>query len=58
MNFGINKCAMMAIQPDTPPFQNKRDPTFHLACQTIPITKWYTYLGIPFDKSFIVESYY
>jgi len=23
LNFGINKCASMVIQPDTPPFQNK-----------------------------------
>ena len=55
MNFGINKCATMVIRPDTPLFQNKRDPTFYLAGQPIPITKcyikWYTYLGIPFDKS-------
>jgi len=51
MNFGINKCATMVIQLDTPLFQNKRDPTFHLAGQPIPITKCYTYLGIPFDKS-------
>ena len=41
----------MVIRPDTAPFQNKRDPTFHLAGQPIPITKCYTYLGIPFDKS-------
>ncbi|KAG4108123.1 hypothetical protein H8356DRAFT_1620603, partial [Neocallimastix lanati (nom. inval.)] len=46
MNFGINKCATMVIL-----FQNKRDPTFYLAGQPIPITKCYTYLGIPFDKS-------
>jgi len=58
MNFGINKCAMMVIRPDTPLFQNKRDPTFHLVGQPIAITKCYTYLGIPFDKSFIVEPYY
>jgi len=51
MNFGINKCATMVIRPDTPLFQNKRDPTFYLAGQPIPITKCYTYLGIPFDKS-------
>ena len=51
MNFGINKCAMMVIRPDTPLFQNKRDSTFYLAGQPIPITKCYTYLGIPFDKS-------
>jgi len=51
MNFGINKCATMVIRPDTAPFQNRRDPTFHLAGQPIPITKCYTYLGIPFDKS-------
>jgi len=25
------------IRPDTPLFQNKRDPTFHLAGQPIPI---------------------
>ena len=31
MKFGINKCAMMVIRPDTPLFQNKRDPTFYLA---------------------------
>jgi len=51
MNFGINKCATMVIRPDTPFFQNKRDSTFHLAGQPIPITKCYTYFGIPFDKS-------
>jgi len=51
MNFGINKCATMVIRPDTPLFQNKGDLTFHLARQPIPITKCYTYLGIPFDKS-------
>jgi len=51
MNFGINKYSTMVIRPDTPFFQNKRDPTFHLAGQSIPITKCYTYLGIPFDKS-------
>jgi len=51
MNFGINKCATMVIRPDTPLFQNKRDPTFYLAGQPIPITKCYTYLGIAFDKS-------
>jgi len=51
MNCGINKCATMVIRPDTPLFQNKRDPTFHLAGQPIPITKCYTYLGILFDKS-------
>ena len=45
MNFGINKCAMMVIRPDTPLFQNKRDSTFYLAGQPIPITKCYTYLG-------------
>jgi len=39
------------IRPDTPLFQNKRDPTFYLAGQPIPITKCYTYLGISFDKS-------
>jgi len=51
MNFGINKCATMLIRPDTPLFQYKRDPTFYLAGQPIPITKCYTYLGIPFDKN-------
>jgi len=51
MNFGINKCATMVIRPDTPLFQNKRDPTFYLAGQPILITKCYTYLGISFDKS-------
>ena len=51
MNFGINKCATMVIRLDTPLFQNKRDLTFHFAGQPIPITKCYTYLGIPFDKS-------
>jgi len=45
MNFGINKCATMVIRSDTPLFQNKRDPTFYLAGQPIPITKCYTYLG-------------
>ena len=43
MNFGINKCTTMVIRPNTPLFQNKRDPTFHLAGQSIPITKCYTY---------------
>jgi len=42
----------MVIRLDIPPFQNKRDPTFHLSYQLIPITKYYSYLGIPFDKSF------
>jgi len=51
MNFGINKCATMVIRPDTPLFQNKRDPTFYLAGQPLPITDCYTYLGIPFDKT-------
>ena len=51
MNFGINEFATMVIRPDTPLFQNKRDSTFYLAGQPIPITKCYTYLGIPFDKS-------
>jgi len=52
MNFGINKYSTMIIRPDTPLFQNKRDPTFfYHAGQSIPITKCYTYLGIPFDKS-------
>jgi len=51
MNFGINKYTTMVIRPDTPLFQNKSDPTFHLAGQPIPITKYYTYLGIPFDKN-------
>jgi len=51
MNFGINMCATMVIRPDTPLFQNKRNPTFYLDGQPIPITKRYTYLGIPFDKS-------
>ena len=51
MTFGINKCATMVVRPDTPLFQNKRDPTFYLAGQPIPITNCYTYLGIPFDKS-------
>ena len=49
--FGINKCATMVIRPDTPLFQNKRDPIFYLAGQPIPLTKCYTYLGILFDKS-------
>ena len=31
MNFGTKKCATIVIQPDTPFFQNKRDPTFYLA---------------------------
>ena len=31
MNFGINKSATIVIRPDTPHFQNKRDPTF-LSC--------------------------
>ena len=31
------------------------DPTFHLAGQPIPITKCYTYLGIPFDKSLLLN---
>jgi len=39
MNFGINKCETMVIRPDTPLFQNKRDPKFHLVGQLIPITK-------------------
>ena len=30
--------------------------TFHLAGQPIPITKCYTYLGIPFDKSLSLKS--
>jgi len=51
MNFGINKYATMVIRPDRPLFQNKSDPTFHFAGQPISITKCYTYLGIPFDKS-------
>jgi len=51
MNFGINKCATMVIRPDIPLFQYKKDPTVYLAGQPIPITKFYTYLGIPFDKS-------
>ena len=51
MKFGINKCATMVIRSDTPLFQNKRDPSFYLAGQPIPITKCYTYLGIQFDKS-------
>jgi len=51
MNFRINKCATMVNRPDTPLFHNKKDPTFHLSGQPIPITKCYTYLGIPFDKS-------
>ena len=50
MNFGINKCANGDSTRHTS-FQNKRDPTFHLAGQPIPITKCYTYLGIPYDKS-------
>jgi len=33
MNFGINKCVTMVIRPDTPLFQNKKDPTFYLAVQ-------------------------
>ena len=49
------KCATMVIRPDTPLFQNKRDPTFYLAGQPIPITKCYTYLGIPFDKSLLLN---
>jgi len=53
---GINKCATMVIRPDTPLFQNKRDPTFYLAGQPIPITKCYTYLGIPFVKSLSLNS--
>jgi len=51
MNFGINRCATMVIRPDTPLFQNKRDPTYYLAGQLILLIKCYTYLGIPFDKS-------
>ena len=51
MDFGINKCATMVVRPDSPLFKYKRDPTFFLAGQTIPITECYTYLGIPFDKT-------
>jgi len=49
MNFGINK--YINILELAPLFQNKRDLTFYLDGQPIPITKCYTYLGIPFDKS-------
>ncbi|KAG4096734.1 glycoside hydrolase superfamily [Neocallimastix lanati (nom. inval.)] len=61
----LKKCATMVIRPDTPPFQNKRDPTIHLAGQPIPITKCYTYyskflsnskIPIPFKK-IIINSY-
>ena len=51
MNFGINKCATMVIRPDSPLFKYKKDPTFYLAGQPIPISDCYTYLGIPFDKT-------
>ena len=51
MNFGIKKCATMVIRPDSPLFKYKKDPTFYLAGQPIPISVCYTYLGIPFDKT-------
>ena len=51
MTFGINKCATMVVRPDSPQNRYRRDPTFYLAGQPLPITDCYTYLGIPFDKS-------
>ena len=50
MEFGINKCATMVVRPDSPLYRYRRDPTFYLAGQQIPIKDCYTYLGIPFDK--------
>ena len=32
------------------------DPTFYLAGQPIPIPNWYTYLGIPIDKSLSLNT--
>jgi len=48
MNFGIKKCATMIIRPDSPLFMYKKDPTFYLAGQLIPISDCYTFLNIPF----------
>jgi len=51
MTFGINKCATMVVRPDLPQYRYRRDPTFYLAGQPLPISDCYTYLGIPFDKT-------
>jgi len=48
MTFGINKCAIMVIK--APDSRVVGDPTFYLAGQPIPKSKYYTYLGIPFNS--------
>jgi len=49
MTFGINKCATIVVRSDLTQNRYKRDPTFYLAGQPLPITDCYTYLGIPFE---------
>jgi len=44
MEFGIKKCASTAIRPKTPLFSNKKDLSFYLAGQPLPITDCHTYL--------------
>jgi len=54
IKFNMMNLELTSVQQwwfDQTHLQNKRDPTFYLAGYPIPITKCYTYLGIPFDKS-------
>jgi len=58
MEYGINKCTTMIICPETPLFSNEKDPTFYifyLAGQPILKTDCSIYLGIPFDKSLLLD---
>ncbi|KAG4103078.1 hypothetical protein H8356DRAFT_1645835, partial [Neocallimastix lanati (nom. inval.)] len=59
MNFGINKCVTMVIRPDTPLFQNKKDPTFYLAVQlSFSVSKFLSNSKIPIPfKKIIINSY-
>ena len=55
MSFGINKCATMTINPSNFDSSNFNEPTFYLDNQPIPKTSCYTYLGIPFENSLLLN---
>jgi hypothetical protein len=55
MTFGIKNVLQWLLDLRTPLFSNKKDLTFYLAGQPLPITDCYIYLGIPFDKSLELE---
>jgi len=50
IEFGINKCIIMVVCPDTLMSRSKREPIFYIAGQQIPTMDYFTYLSISLDK--------